>query len=71
MSAGGARRYRQPSSADSMFDRGVRNHLVACRAAAPLFLRQKRGLIIRTTFWDRDRYLSWPRSMASPTSTAA
>ncbi len=42
---------------DSMFDRGVRNHLVACRAAAPLFLRQKRGLILSTTFWDRDRYL--------------
>lgn len=42
---------------DSMFDRGVRNHLVSCRAAAPLFIRQKRGLIVTTTFWDRDRYL--------------
>jgi NAD(P)-dependent dehydrogenase (short-subunit alcohol dehydrogenase family) len=42
---------------DSMFDRGVRNHVISCRAAAPLFVRQKRGLIVTTTFWDRDRYL--------------
>ena len=42
---------------DAMFDRGVRNHLVASRAAAPLFVRQRRGLIVTTTFWDRDRYL--------------
>jgi NAD(P)-dependent dehydrogenase (short-subunit alcohol dehydrogenase family) len=42
---------------DSMFDHGVRNHIVACRAAAPLFIKQKRGLIVTTTFWDRDRYL--------------
>lgn len=42
---------------DSMFDRGVRNHLLASRAAAPLFVRQKRGLIVSTTYWDRDRYL--------------
>jgi len=42
---------------DAMFDRGVRNHLVASRCAAPLFVRQKRGLIVTTTFWDRDRYL--------------
>jgi NAD(P)-dependent dehydrogenase (short-subunit alcohol dehydrogenase family) len=42
---------------DSMFDRGVRNHLLASRYAAPLMVRQKRGLIVTTTFWDRERYL--------------
>jgi NAD(P)-dependent dehydrogenase (short-subunit alcohol dehydrogenase family) len=42
---------------DSMFDRGVRNHLVASRCAAPLMVRRKRGLIATTTFWDRGHYL--------------
>ena len=42
---------------DSMFDRGVRNHLLAAQAAAPIFVRQKAGLIVTTTFWDRGRYL--------------
>lgn len=42
---------------DSMFDRGVRNHLVASRSAAPLMVRAKRGLIVTTTFWDRGRYM--------------
>ena len=42
---------------DSMFDRGVRNHLLASRFAAPLMVERKRGLIVTTTFWDRDRYL--------------
>ena len=42
---------------DAMFDRGVRNHLLASRHAAPLLVQQKRGLIVTTTFWDRDRYL--------------
>lgn len=41
----------------SMFDRGVRNHLISSRAAAPLLIKQKRGLIVTTTFWDHDRYL--------------
>lgn len=41
----------------SMFDHGVRNHVLACQAAAPLFIQQKFGLIVSTTFWDRDRYL--------------
>jgi NAD(P)-dependent dehydrogenase (short-subunit alcohol dehydrogenase family) len=40
-----------------MFDRGVRNHLLASRCAAPLMVRAKRGLIVTTTFWDRGRYL--------------
>lgn len=42
---------------DAMIDRGVRNHLLAARAAAPLMLRRRQGLIVATTFWDRDRYL--------------
>ncbi|HEU0032643.1 MAG TPA: SDR family oxidoreductase [Kofleriaceae bacterium] len=42
---------------ESMFDRGVRNHVVACRAAAPLFVRQQRGLIVATTYWDRGKYI--------------
>jgi NAD(P)-dependent dehydrogenase (short-subunit alcohol dehydrogenase family) len=41
----------------SMFEHGVRNHVIACQSAAPLFLRQRRGLIVTTTFWDRDRYI--------------
>lgn len=42
---------------ESMFDHGVRNHVLACRAAAPIFIAQKSGLIVTTTFWDRDRYV--------------
>jgi NAD(P)-dependent dehydrogenase (short-subunit alcohol dehydrogenase family) len=42
---------------DSMMDRGVRNHLIASRCAAPLFVQQRRGLVLTTTFWDRGRYL--------------
>lgn len=42
---------------DAMFDRGVRNHLLASRIAAPLLVRQRKGLIVTTTFWDRDRYM--------------
>jgi NAD(P)-dependent dehydrogenase (short-subunit alcohol dehydrogenase family) len=42
---------------DAMFDRGVRNHLLASRAAAPLLVRQGRGLVVTTTFWDRGGYL--------------
>ena len=42
---------------DSMFDRGVRNHLLAARCAAPLMVARKKGLIVATTFWDRDHYL--------------
>jgi NAD(P)-dependent dehydrogenase (short-subunit alcohol dehydrogenase family) len=45
------------SNWDSMFDRGVRNHLVASRCAAPLMVQQKKGLILTTTFWDRGHYL--------------
>lgn len=42
---------------DAMIDRGVRNHWLASRHAAPLMIAAKRGLIVTTTFWDRDRYL--------------
>ncbi|QGW82821.1 SDR family NAD(P)-dependent oxidoreductase [Variovorax paradoxus] len=45
------------SSWDSMFDRGVRNHLLASRFAAPLMVAQKSGLIAITSFWDRGKYL--------------
>ena len=42
---------------ESMIDRGARNHLLAARCAAPLMVQQRRGLIVATTFWDRDRYV--------------
>lgn len=42
---------------DSMIDRGVRHHLLAARAAAPILVAQRRGLIVGTTFWDQGRYL--------------
>lgn len=42
---------------DAMMDRGVRHHLLASRAAAPLMVAQQRGLIVATTFWDRGHYL--------------
>ncbi|MDQ0570806.1 NAD(P)-dependent dehydrogenase (short-subunit alcohol dehydrogenase family) [Variovorax paradoxus] len=45
------------SNWDSMFDRGVRNHLLAGRFAAPLMVAQQSGLIVTTTFWDRGNYL--------------
>jgi NAD(P)-dependent dehydrogenase (short-subunit alcohol dehydrogenase family) len=42
---------------ESMFDRGVRNHLVASRHAAPLMVGRGRGLIVTTTFHDRGRVM--------------
>ena len=42
---------------DAMLDRGVRNHLLASRAAVPFMLPRRAGLIVTTTFWDRDRYI--------------
>jgi len=41
----------------SMFEHGLRNHVLMSHAAAPLFVRQRSGLIVTTTFWDRGRYL--------------
>jgi NAD(P)-dependent dehydrogenase (short-subunit alcohol dehydrogenase family) len=40
-----------------MFECGVRAHLLATRLALPLMLPHRRGLIVLTTAWDRDRYL--------------
>lgn len=45
------------SNWDSMFDRGVRNHLLASRCAAPLMVKRKKGLIVTITFWDRGHYV--------------
>jgi NAD(P)-dependent dehydrogenase (short-subunit alcohol dehydrogenase family) len=42
---------------DSMLDRGVRNHVLASRHAAPWMAERGRGLIVTTTFWDRGRYM--------------
>src|SRR5262245_8753045 len=40
-----------------MFESGVRAHLAASRLAVPLMLPNRRGLIVHTTAWDRDKYL--------------
>jgi NAD(P)-dependent dehydrogenase (short-subunit alcohol dehydrogenase family) len=40
-----------------MFESGVRAHLAASRLAVPLMLPHRRGLIVHTTAWDRDKYL--------------
>jgi NAD(P)-dependent dehydrogenase (short-subunit alcohol dehydrogenase family) len=40
-----------------MFNAGVRAHLVTCRLGVRLMLARRRGLIVLTTAWDRDRYL--------------
>jgi NAD(P)-dependent dehydrogenase (short-subunit alcohol dehydrogenase family) len=42
---------------ESMFDRGVRNHLLASRFAAPMMVARRRGVIVTTTFADRGHYL--------------
>lgn len=49
---------RPMSNWDAMMDRGVRNHLLASCHAAPWFVEQGHGLIVTTTFWDRDRYMA-------------
>lgn len=41
---------------EGMFERGLRNHILASVVAAPIFVRQQRGLIVTVTFWDRWRY---------------
>jgi NAD(P)-dependent dehydrogenase (short-subunit alcohol dehydrogenase family) len=40
-----------------MFESGVRAHLAATRLAVPLMLSHRRGLIVHTTAWDRDKFL--------------
>lgn len=42
---------------DKMFAAGVRAHYTASRLAAPMMIRQRQGLIINTTAWDRQKYL--------------
>jgi NAD(P)-dependent dehydrogenase (short-subunit alcohol dehydrogenase family) len=42
---------------DKMFVAGLRAHLVASYFAIPLMLPHRRGLIVSTVAWDRDRYL--------------
>src|SRR6188768_1785133 len=38
--------WQQPLSHwQSMFEHGVRNHVISCHAAAPLLIKQRRGLI--------------------------
>ena len=50
--------WEQPLSHwQSMFEHGVRNHVLACHAAAPVFVKQQRGLIVTTTYWDRGHYI--------------
>lgn len=41
---------------EGMFDAGVRTHFTASRLAAPLMIPRGRGLIVNTTYWERDRY---------------
>lgn len=58
VAAFGAPFWEQPLDQwEAMFDRGVRNHLLASRIAAPLLIRQRSGLIVTTTYWDRGGYL--------------
>lgn len=40
-----------------MFEAGVRANLVTTRMAVPLMLPNRKGLIVHTTAWDRDKYL--------------
>jgi NAD(P)-dependent dehydrogenase (short-subunit alcohol dehydrogenase family) len=42
---------------EGMFQAGVRASLLASRAAAPILIAQKSGLIVHITAWDRERYL--------------
>lgn len=43
---------------DTMFVAGVRAHYTASRLAARLMISRRQGLIINTTFWDRDKYFA-------------
>ena len=40
-----------------MFEAGLRPHFLACHQAIPLMLPRRRGLVISTLAWDRDRSL--------------
>lgn len=43
---------------DVMFVAGVRAHYTASRLVARLMISQRQGLIVNTTFWDRDKYFA-------------
>jgi NAD(P)-dependent dehydrogenase (short-subunit alcohol dehydrogenase family) len=43
---------------DAMFVAGVRAHYTASRLAARLMMPQRQGLIVNTTFWERDKYFA-------------
>jgi NAD(P)-dependent dehydrogenase (short-subunit alcohol dehydrogenase family) len=47
---------------DRQFTEGVRIHRTASRLAARLMVRQRSGLIVSTTFYDRGKYLGPPLS---------
>jgi NAD(P)-dependent dehydrogenase (short-subunit alcohol dehydrogenase family) len=42
---------------DGMFTAGVRASFLSSHYAIPLMLPQRSGLIVNTTYWDRDRFL--------------
>jgi len=42
---------------EGMFTAGVRAALIASRLVAPLMIRQKHGLIVNITAWDRDKFM--------------
>lgn len=50
--------WEQPDRWPSMFEAGVRAHLQASRLAVPLMLPQKQGLIVSTSFYDRNKALA-------------
>ena len=55
----GAAFWEQPVARwDRMFNAGVRAHFVASRFAVPLMIRQRRGLIVNTSYGDESRRLA-------------
>lgn len=43
---------------DKMFTASARAHFIASQLAAQLMIKQKSGLIVTTSFWDNNKYLS-------------
>ena len=51
--------WKQPlARLDKMYHAGIRAHFSASQHAAKIMIPQKSGLIINTTFWDEDKYIS-------------
>ena len=49
--------WEQPLSHwEGMFERGVRDHILASAVAAPILVGQRHGLIVTVTFWDWWKY---------------